>query len=66
MIKKQTMVEKANSIGERMIFVRLPPALRERFSHQEKRFACSANMLARMAIIEFLEKAEQTERDAGL
>ena len=60
--KKLGVVKKAASLGERMIFVRLPPALRDRFKHQEERFSCSANMLARMSIIEFLEKAERTEQ----
>jgi hypothetical protein len=60
--KKLGVAKKAASLGERMIFVRLPPALRERFAHQEKRFSCSANMLARMGIIQFLERAEAEEK----
>ena len=60
--KKLGVAKKAASLGERMIFVRLPPALRDRFKHQEERFSCSANMLTRMSIIEFLEKAERTEQ----
>jgi len=60
--KKLGVAKKAASLGERMIFVRLPPALRDRFKHQEERFSCSANMLARMGIIKFLEEAEAEEK----
>lgn len=60
--EQKTVVQKAEAKGERMIFVRLPPALRARFARQEKRFSCSANMLARMGIIRFLEEAEAQEQ----
>ena len=60
--KKSGVAKKAASLGERMIHVRLPPALRDRFKHQEERFSCSANMLARMGIIRFLEESEAQEK----
>jgi hypothetical protein len=46
----------------KVMFVRMPSPIAERFEHQKLRLSCSMNSLARMAIIKFLEEEEANER----
>jgi hypothetical protein len=46
----------------KIMFVRMPTPIAERFEHQRLRLSCSMNTLARMSIIRFLEEAEAEER----
>jgi len=50
---------------EKMLGIRLPPAIRERFEKQVERLQCSRNMLVRMAVIQFLEELEEVDRKRG-
>ena len=45
----------------KVMFVRMPSPIAERFEHQRLRLSCSMNTLARMSIIRFLEEAEAEE-----
>ncbi len=59
--KKVEFVKKEKPT-DKMIFVRLPPAIRERLDYQAKRLCTSMNMMVRMALIKFLEEEEAKER----
>jgi hypothetical protein len=46
----------------KVMFVRMPIAIAERFEHQRLRLSASMNTLARMAIVLFLEESEAEVR----
>ena len=57
--KTPTIPEK---VKDRMLWVRLPDALNQRFIRQCQRLSCGDGTLARMAIIRFVEEEEAKER----
>jgi hypothetical protein len=58
--KKEKAPEK---IKDRMVWVRLPDALNQRFIRQCKRLSVGDGTLARMAIVKFVEEEESKERE---
>lgn len=47
---------------DKMLWVRLPDSLNERFVYQSKRLYLSGGTLARLAIVKFIEEEETRER----
>jgi hypothetical protein len=60
-INTKLMAEEEPS-KHKVMFVRMPSPIAERFEHQRLRLSCSMNTLARMAIVKFLDEEEQKER----
>lgn len=56
------LIEKEPKSKHKIMFVRMPTPIAERFEHQRLRLSCSMNTLARMAIVKFLEEEEANER----
>lgn len=54
--------ETADDAKDKMLWVRLPDALNERFVYQSKRLFLSGGTLARLAIVRFIEEEETRER----
>lgn len=65
-IKRETvntkLIEEEPPSKHKVIFIRIPTPIAERFEHQRLRLSCSMNTLARMAIVKFLEEEESNER----
>ena len=67
-IKRTRTIINAKIIAEepptkhKIMFVRMPTPIAERFEHQKNRLSCSMNTLARMAIVKFLEEEEAAEK----
>ena len=47
-----------------VMYLRLPSAIAYRLDRQVKRLACTRNVFARMAVIQFLEKQEAIEQES--
>ena len=48
----------------KVMFVRVPPAIAERLRHQRDRLSCSMGTMVRMSIVKFLEEQESSERES--
>ena len=58
--KKKTGQDSLDKITkDRMLWLRLPPAINSRFIKHCERLSCHAGTLARMAIIRFMEEEER-------
>lgn len=55
-------IEDEPASTHKVIFIRIPTTIAERFEHQKVRLSCTMNTLARMAIVKFLEEEESNER----
>ncbi len=56
------VTEKKVKKEDRMLWVRLPDALNQRFRRQCERLSCGDGTLARMAVVRFIEEEEAKER----
>ena len=56
-VKKKVIKKK-----DKLIWMRLPNALNERFDHQCKRLICGNSTLTRMAVVRLVEEEEAKER----
>ena len=60
--KKFLEDEITDDAKDKMLWVRLPDTLNERFVYQSKRLFLSGGTLARLAIVKFIEEEETRER----